>query len=102
VEVQLVEQARREVLLHGARAAGDRDVLVAGGGAGLVERRLDPVGHERERGLSRLWFGPATKPSSETEIWQATLPMILRPPPAAGLIADQRAASLASSSSRRA
>src|SRR5207244_13642319 len=33
-------------------------------------------------GFSRLWFGPATKPSSEMEIWQLTelMPLRRRPP----------------------
>ena len=49
VQVQLVEQAGGEVLVDRARAAGDRDVLVAGGRARLLERGLDPVGDEVER-----------------------------------------------------
>ena len=38
-----------QVLLDGARAAGDDDVLVAGRGARLLERGLDAVGDEVER-----------------------------------------------------
>ena len=48
VQVQLVEQAGREVLLHDVGAAAERDVPAAGGREGLLERRLDPVGDERE------------------------------------------------------
>src|SRR5262249_9509062 len=48
-EVDLVDQARGEVLLDGARAAGKDDVFVAGAGPGPGERRLDPVRDERER-----------------------------------------------------
>ena len=56
VQVELVEQSGGEVLPHGARAAGDRDVLPAGRGrAGLLERGLDPVGDERE-----AWCRPAS------------------------------------------
>ena len=43
VEVELVEQPGREVLLHSACAAGDRDVLVAGRRPGLLQRGLDPA-----------------------------------------------------------
>jgi hypothetical protein len=47
--VHLVEQPGREVLLHGAGAAGDRDILVARRRARLLERGLDPVREEVER-----------------------------------------------------
>jgi hypothetical protein len=49
VQGELVEQPGREVLAHGARAAGDRDVQVAGRGLSPLERGLDPVGDELER-----------------------------------------------------
>lgn len=67
VQVQLVEQVRREVLLHGARAAGDRDVLAAGGRTRSLERRVDAIG-DSPSGWSTLGLGPATKPSRETEM----------------------------------
>jgi hypothetical protein len=49
VQAELVEQAGRQVLVDRAGAAGNRDVLVAGGRAGPRERGLDPVGDEVER-----------------------------------------------------
>ena len=38
MEVELVEEASREVLIDRAGTASDLDVLVAGGRAGLLER----------------------------------------------------------------
>jgi hypothetical protein len=49
VQPQLVDQARRQVLVHRRRAAGDRDIGIARCRARLRQRRLDPVGDERER-----------------------------------------------------
>src|SRR5205085_11720237 len=54
VDAQLVEEAGAEVLLDDVGAARNRDVLVARGRPSLLERRLDPVGDERERGPSLL------------------------------------------------
>jgi hypothetical protein len=42
VDLQLVEQSRLQVLLNDARAAGERDVLVAGGCPSLLERGFIP------------------------------------------------------------
>jgi hypothetical protein len=69
---------------HDLGAAPEHHVLAAGGLACLSERGLDSVGDEVEGGpslhlhggralgegggFSSLWFGPATKPSSEIEI----------------------------------
>jgi hypothetical protein len=52
VEVELVEHPGCEVLLHRARAARDRQVLVARGRPGVIERGLDPDGDEREGGAA--------------------------------------------------
>src|SRR5436309_6919206 len=46
VEVELVEQAGGEVLLHGACPAGDLVVLVAGRSPGLLQRGFDSIGDE--------------------------------------------------------
>jgi hypothetical protein len=54
VQLKLVEQPRPQVLLGDARAARERDVLVAGGRPGLVERGLDALRDERERRASLL------------------------------------------------
>src|SRR5207244_2282547 len=40
-------------------------------------------------GFSRLWFGPATKPSSEMEIWHVTELMLSRRPLPARIIAQR-------------
>ena len=40
VEVELVEQSGRQELANRARPARDRDVILAGGDAGLLERCL--------------------------------------------------------------
>jgi hypothetical protein len=54
---QLVEQAGREVLLHGAGAAADRNILLARGCSCLLERRVDPVGDEMEgRSFELEWL----------------------------------------------
>jgi hypothetical protein len=42
VDLQLVQQPRREVLLSDGGASGERDVLGARSGARLLERRGDP------------------------------------------------------------
>jgi hypothetical protein len=61
VQVQLVEVARGEELLHRACAARDRDVPAAGRRPRLLQRGVDPVGDEREGGAalhgqgSRAW-----------------------------------------------
>ena len=52
MDLEVVDQARLQVLLGGARPAGDRDVLAAGCRLRLLERRLDAVGDERERRLA--------------------------------------------------
>ena len=49
VEIELVEQPGRQVLLHNACAAGNRDVVVIRRRPGSLEGGLDPVGDERER-----------------------------------------------------
>ena len=54
VDLKLVEQPGLEVLLGDARAAADRDVLVARGRLGLLERGLDAVGDEGEGRSSLL------------------------------------------------
>jgi hypothetical protein len=51
VQLRLVDVPGRQVLVDDVGAAPDQDVLLAGGGAGLLERRLDPVGDEGERGV---------------------------------------------------
>ena len=48
MDLELVEEPGAEVLLDDVRAARDLHVLVAGSGAGLLERGLDAVGDERE------------------------------------------------------
>ena len=50
MEIELVEQAGGQVLLHGARAAGDGDIVGAGGLARLIQGRLDSAGDEGEVG----------------------------------------------------
>lgn len=52
VQPQLVDQARGEILVDGARAAMDRDIAVSGNVARLRRRRLDTVGDEVERGAA--------------------------------------------------
>ena len=49
VHLELVDGAGAQRFLHRLPAARDEDVAPAGGGAGLLERRLDTVGDERER-----------------------------------------------------
>src|ERR671931_1696498 len=49
VQLELVDEPSREVLVDDAGAAADEHVLAAGRVPCPVERRLDPVGHERER-----------------------------------------------------
>src|SRR4029453_10896615 len=49
VDVELVEEAGLQVLLHDRRAAAEQDVPVSGGCTRLLERALDPVGDQRER-----------------------------------------------------
>src|SRR5512133_3480967 len=48
MDLELVEQPGVEILLRDAGAAGDRDVLVAGARACLLQRRLDAVRDKRE------------------------------------------------------
>ena len=50
VDLHFVHKARPQLLLHRFRTAAHGDVLPAGGGFGLFEGRLDPVGDEVERG----------------------------------------------------
>src|SRR6266508_376739 len=50
VELELVQQPRRQVLLNDVAAAQEQDVFAAGGLLCLVERGLDSVGDEVERG----------------------------------------------------
>src|SRR5205823_8243531 len=52
VELELVQQSRRQVLLSDVAAAPKHDVLAAGGLPCLFERGLDSVGDEVERGPS--------------------------------------------------
>jgi hypothetical protein len=78
VELQLVEQADIQGLLHGGCAAGDVHVLAAGGFASLCHGAGDPVGDEgkcraaladprlprvvgedEDRRAERGWVGPA-------------------------------------------
>src|SRR5438093_12858053 len=47
-DVYLVDQPGGKVLLCGARPTGEYDVFAASGPHGLIERRLNVVGHERE------------------------------------------------------
>ena len=54
VDLQLVDEAGAEVLLHDVRSAGNGDVPVAGGRASLLQRRLDAVGDEGEGGSALL------------------------------------------------
>src|SRR5919109_1955007 len=49
VQLELVDVPSRQVLVDDAGAAADEYILPASRVPGLVERRLDPVGHERER-----------------------------------------------------
>src|SRR5205823_14262870 len=48
-DLHLVDEAGGEILLRGARAAGQRHVLPPRRAPRLLERRLDPVGVEGER-----------------------------------------------------
>src|SRR5690554_1218293 len=50
VELHLVDQARRQVLVRHVRASAERHVAAAGRAPRQLERRLDAVGDERERG----------------------------------------------------
>ena len=52
VDQQLVEEAGADQLLDRLAAAADRDVLVAGGLAGELDRALQPLGDEVEGGLA--------------------------------------------------
>src|SRR3954470_5992678 len=52
VELKLVQQSRCQVLVGDLGAAPEHDVLAAGGVPCLVERGLDSVGDEMERGPS--------------------------------------------------
>src|SRR5215471_19671679 len=49
VGADLVDEAGGEVLVDRRGSAGDGDVALSRGLAGLVEGRPDPVGHEGER-----------------------------------------------------
>src|SRR5918998_316575 len=49
VQLKLVDQARRQVLVDDTGAPADHDVLPGRGPPGLVEGRLDPLGYEGER-----------------------------------------------------
>jgi len=53
VQLELVQQSRGQVLPGDMAAAPQHDVLAAGGLLGLLERGLDSVGDEVERGPSR-------------------------------------------------
>jgi hypothetical protein len=57
VELELVQEPRRQVLLNNLGAAPEPDVLTV---RGLL--RPSPSG------FSSLWFGPATNPSAEIEM----------------------------------
>ena len=53
IDLHLVDETRREVLLRGVRAAGERDVLsLAAATRALRSAAFDAVGHERERGAA--------------------------------------------------
>src|SRR5216110_2425193 len=52
VELELVQQPRRQVLLDGLRAAPEPHVLAARGVLGPLQRALAPLGDEVERGPS--------------------------------------------------
>ncbi len=54
VQTQLVDEPGGEELVERAGASGDRDVPVARGGAGPVERRLYPIRDEVEGGPALL------------------------------------------------
>src|SRR6266545_2081818 len=54
VDLQLVEQPGLQVLLRDVGATRERDVLVPGGRASLLERGFDAVGDEGERGSAFL------------------------------------------------
>jgi hypothetical protein len=71
-------------LLHGARAAGDRDVLVAGRRPGLLQSRLDPVGHEVER-RAALHRQRLARVVGEHEHGRV-VGRVLAPPPAPALV----------------
>jgi hypothetical protein len=47
VQPQLVDRSRRQVLVHRIGASGDRDIRLARSLPRLLQRRLDPVGDER-------------------------------------------------------
>src|SRR5262249_50010709 len=49
VRADLVDETGGEVLVDRGGSAGDGDVALSGGLAGLIEGRPDPVGHEGER-----------------------------------------------------
>src|SRR2546430_9798772 len=59
MELELVEQSRRQRLLADARAAGDLDVLPPGDRESLLDGGFDAVGHEGERRSSLLRHGVA-------------------------------------------
>jgi len=48
VELHLVDEAGRQILLRGSRSAGEGHILAAGGAPRQLQRGLDPGGDERE------------------------------------------------------
>ena len=65
VEAELVDHAYRKRLPHRRRAAGDVDSTIT---CSLQRcQRCNSI-PRRPRGCSRLWSGPATKPSSEMDM----------------------------------
>src|ERR687892_207537 len=52
VELELIDQPRGEVLLDDVGASADHHILAGRGPLGLIERGLDPLGHEDEGGAS--------------------------------------------------
>ena len=58
VQVHLVEQPGRQVLLHGLRAAGDATFCPPGRRPGLLQRGFDAVGDEGEGGAAQLQRRP--------------------------------------------
>ena len=85
--MQVVDQSGAQVLAHGRGAAAEADVLRAGSGARLLERRLDAVGHEVERGAA-LHLDGLVRVVGEHE--HRVVVRRFGPPPAAPLLARHR------------
>lgn len=67
MDLHLIDEARREILLGGLGAAREGDVFAASSSPPMPS------------GFSTLWSGPATKPSSDMEILKRRLGMEMPP-----------------------